>query len=53
MMLKNLSKWIFLLPPGQWQDSVTVTEEQDENLLDKYENYQQGARNSLDYYRIS
>ena len=42
---------------GQWQNSVTVTEEQDENLLDilieKYENYQQGARTSLDYYRIS
>ena len=57
MMLKNLSKWIFLLPPGQWQDSVTVTEEQGENLLniliETYKKYQQGARTSFDYYRIS
>ena len=43
--------------PGQWQDSVTVTGEQDESLLDilieRYEKHQQGARTSLDFYRTS
>ena len=57
MMLRHLSKWIFLLPPGQWQDGVTVTEEQDENLLhiliETYKKYQQRARTSLDYFRMS